>query len=782
MSAEDRHCTLEIDGMHCASCVGRAESALAALAGVRTAQVNLVTGRAVIEVEPERFSPAAACRALEALGFGARVRERDAAAPTALAARSAHSEAELARRRRKLIVALGFSAPLFALSLPHMLGGMAPGLPLSHGQSAWLMFALSLPVIGYSGFAFLRALPRALRRRQADMDTLIGLGVVAAFVYSLEQTIVGGNGLYYETAALIITFVLLGRTLEARARHGTTRALEALAALRPQTARRIEADGSEREIAIEQLRPGDRVRLRPGEQVPLDGRVLEGTLFVDESMLSGEATPRRRTAGAPVTGATMVVNGSAIAEVTRTGADTVLARMMALVEQAQAAKAPIARLADRVAALFVPTVLAIATLTFFGWWWLPAAGSFAYALERAISVLVIACPCALGLATPTAIVVATGTAARHGVLIKGGAVLERAAQIDTICLDKTGTITTGRPEVVEVCPVAPFDADTLLATAAALERGSEHPIGDAIVRAARARSLAVADDVDDFEVRSGAGISGYVGMQRVLIGTRRLLEEHFIETHALTALLAKADAHARTAVAIAIDGEPAGVIHVADAARPDARAAIARLHALGVRLIMLTGDSEAVARAIAREVAIDEVHAALLPEQKLAHIRAVRDAGRRVAMVGDGINDAPALAAADLGVAVHDGTDVAIEAGDVVLLRPGLHGLADTLELCRTSLTTIRQNLFFAFVFNATAIPLAAGALVPWFGLSLDPVLAAAAMALSSVSVVSNSVRLGRRAAALFGREASAPTGDEAKARGEIARRGEAAAGDRHRP
>jgi Cu+-exporting ATPase len=733
--------TLDVEGMHCASCVSRIEGAVGRLPGVDSVSANLITHRVTIVHTPGELERAAVERAIRALGFTP-LPPREAA-PSGEA--TPHSEAaarEVQRRARKLAVALACSTPLAILSMPHMVPGFPSLVP--HAWLPWCMLALSLPVMLYSGLGFLRAAPRALVPGAADMDTLIGLGAGAAFVYSLTETLRGGGGLYYETAALIITFILLGRVLEARAKRGTTRALEALAALRPTTARLVTSSGEERDVPIADVRTGDRVRLRPGDKVPVDGLIREGSAWCDEAMLTGEPDPVRREVGGAVTGGTLVTNGSAVFEVTRTGADTVLARIVRMVEQAQTRKAPIARLADRVSAVFVPAVLAVALLTFCAWLLLPSEPSLARALEAAVAVLVIACPCALGLATPTAIVVGTGLGATRGILIKGGEVLETAGHIDTVCLDKTGTLTVGRPEVVRVHAVAGVSEADLLAGAAAVERMSEHPLGAAIVRAAEARGLRASGDVDDFEATTGGGVSARLDGVKVLIGTLSHLEEHFVETAPLDPLVRAVSEAAHTPVTIAIDGEPAGVLELADPPREDTAAAVARLHAQGVRLVMLTGDTPEVARRIAREVGLDEVHARLLPDAKLQHIRELSSGGHTVAMVGDGINDAPALAQADLGIAVATGTDVAIEAGDVTLLRDGLAGVPDTIALARATLRTIRQNLVLAFAFNTIAIPLAAGALYPLTGWLLNPVIAAAAMALSSVTVVTNSLRLRR--------------------------------------
>ncbi|RME70999.1 MAG: copper-translocating P-type ATPase [Planctomycetota bacterium] len=749
-SPDPERCVLAIEGMHCASCVGKVERALREVPGVQSASVNLVTGEARLAIEPARFDPAAAERAVRAAGFGARCTDRvDAGGERP---ESEAHERTLAVRRRRLVVALVFGLPVFLLSLPHMVPGLPqPAPPPVLGP---LLLVLSLPVLFYSGIDFLRAIPRALRPGRADMDTLVGLGIASAFAYSVAQLLGGGGGLYFESAVLIVLFVLLGRTLEAGARRRATAAIEALAALQPPVARRIEPDGTEREVPVDALRVGDHVRLRPGDKVPVDGVVREGRLWCDESLLTGESAPRRREVGEPVTGGTLVTSGSAVLEVTRTGEDTVLARMIELVRAAQARKAPVARLADRVAAVFVPAVLGVALLTLFAWWVLPAEPSFARALEAAVSVLVIACPCALGLATPTAIVVGTGVAASRGILIKGGEALETAAHCRVVCLDKTGTVTAGRPEVVAIRTLEPFDEPRVLALAAAVERRSEHPLGAAIVAAAEARALAVPEDVDDFESQPGLGVAARVEGEKVLVGSVGLLREHFVDTAALEPLLHELAEQGQSPVAVAIGGEPAAAIGVADPVRPDAAAAIARLHAFGLRVVLLTGDREEVARRVAAQRGIDEVAAQLLPEDKLARIRALREAGARVAMVGDGINDAPALAAADLGIAVASGTEVAMEAGDVTLLREGLAGVPETLAIARATLRTIRENLAFAFVFNVLAIPIAAGALYPWTGWLLRPEIAAAAMAGSSVTVVSNSVRLGRRLRRRLGAQA----------------------------
>jgi Cu+-exporting ATPase len=547
---------------------------------------------------------------------------------------------------------------------------------------------------------------------------------------------------YFEASALLMTFLVLGRWLEARARGGTSEAIRRLVALQPRTAR-LAQPGGERDVPIEEVVPGDLLRVRPGERIAVDGLVVEGVSSVDESMLTGESLPVEKGPGAPVVGGSINRTGTFTFRATRVGRDTVLARIVRLVEDAQGSKAPIQRLADRVASVFVPVVLGIAALTFGAWMLWGPAPAFFHALTNAVGVLVIACPCALGLATPTAVMVATGRGAELGVLIRSAVVLETLHRMETVVLDKTGTLTVGRPAVTEVVPAAGIDPDLVLALAAAVEQGSEHPLGEAIVTAAKARGLAM-PPVREFRAAPGQGVEALVEPGRILLGNRRLMESRGIELGALEEQACWLTQGGKSVVYAVLAGEPLGLIAVADVLRPEAPAAVAALRALGLDVVMLTGDAQSTAQAIARQAGIERVQAEVLPEQKATEIERLQGEGRLVAMVGDGINDAPALAQADVGLAMSSGTDVAIEAADVTLMRDDLRGVVAAVELSRRTMRIVKENLGWAFGYNLVLVPVAAGMLYPIWGIQLSPILAGLAMALSSVSVVANSLRLGR--------------------------------------
>ncbi|MDX1545750.1 MAG: copper-translocating P-type ATPase, partial [Rhodothermales bacterium] len=642
--------------------------------------------------------------------------------------------------RRRFWIAAVLSLPVLVLSMAH--GALDfPGMK-------WVLLALTTPVVvwaGEEGGAW-----RAFRHHAADMNTLVALGVGAAYAYSLVATVAPGlfsaagrtPDLYFEAAAVIVTLILMGRLLEARAKGRTSAAIEKLLDLQAETAR-VERGGAVVEVPVEDVRVGERVVVRPGERVPVDGRVVEGASAVDESMITGEPLPVDKHVGDAVVGGTVNRTGAFVAEVARIGGDTTLQQIVRLVREAQGRKAPIQRLADRVAGIFVPAVLLVAIATFVLWFDFGPEPRLTNALLTFVAVLIIACPCALGLATPTAIMVATGRAASHGILFKGGDAIERIRQVDLVVLDKTGTLTEGRPRLTDVVPLAGWSEDDLLRVAASAEARSEHPIAEAIVRAAEARGLP-ALRVERFTSRTGLGIEARVDGQDVVIGKPAFLAEQGHDPAAWAGTAARLAEEGKTAVLVAVAGRAAGALAVADAVRPTSRDAVAALHRLGMTVAMVTGDAEATARAVAREVGIDRVEAGVLPGDKAEIVRRYQAEGRVVAMVGDGINDAPALAAADVGVAIGTGTDVAIEASDVTLMRDDLGAVADAFRLSRRTLRTIKQNLFFAFVYNVVGIPVAAGLLYPFFGILLSPILASGAMALSSVSVVTNSLRLRR--------------------------------------
>jgi P-type Cu+ transporter len=732
---------LPVKGMHCAACVGKVERALLEVPGVTAASVNLATERATVRVDPDRADVHALRQAVSAAGYV--IPEEIARTPEAADRERAARAAEDRRLRRKVLVGA-------VLSVPVLLGSMHEVFPWAPQwlRSHWVLFAFTTPVQFWVGWQFHAAFVRELRYLSASMNTLVSIGTNAAYFFSVAVTVwpdvflATGAMPYYEASALLMTFLVLGRWLEARARGGTSEAIRRLIALRPKTAR-IVRDGTEQDIAIADVGAGDVLRVRPGERIAVDGEVIEGASAVDESMLTGESLPVEKGPGAPVVGGSMNRTGTFTFRATRVGADTVLAQIIRLVEEAQGSKAPIQRLADRVAAVFVPVVLVIAAVTFGVWWAWGPTPAFFYALTNAVAVLVIACPCAMGLATPTAIMVGTGKGAELGVLIRSAEALELLHKVQTVVFDKTGTLTIGRPVVTDVEPVAGAAADELLAVAAAAEQGSEHPLGEAIVAEAKARGLAL-PPVSEFRAVPGQGVDALAPDGRILLGNRRLMDERGIDVSALEPRARGLAQDGKSSVYVAFGGEALGLVAVADVLKPEAPAAVAALRALGVEVVMLTGDARVTGEAIARQAGIDRVLAEVLPDQKAAEIKGLQAAGRRVAMVGDGINDAPALAQADVGLAMGSGTDVAIEAADVTLMRGDLHGVVTAVALSHRTIRVIKENLGWAFGYNLTLIPVAAGVLYPAWDILLSPILAGAAMALSSVSVVANSLRLKR--------------------------------------
>lgn len=743
---------LTIGGMHCASCVSSVEKALLAVPGVQSAQVNLATERATVAYDAKVVEPIQLDRAVDAAGFRVvgsadadRSLERTAAA---IDTGRKEKDAEYVRLFRRFVVAA-------VLGVLVHLGGHAHALRIvPHTLSdPRVLFLLSAPVQFWCGWPFLRGFFLALRRRSADMNSLIAIGTSAAFLYSTVAAFAPGlfppelkteDGhlpIYFDGATAIIVLILLGRLLEARAKGKTSAAIQRLLALRPREARVRGTAGIWKTVPIEQVEVGQVLLVRPGEKLPVDGEVIEGSSTVDESMLTGEPFPVAKATGSRVFGATMNRTGSFQYRATQVGSETVLAQIVRLVEEAQGSKAPIQRLADRIAAVFVPTVVAIALLAFVLWWWFGSSPIFA--LVTFISVLIIACPCALGLATPTAIMVGTGRGAEAGILIKGGEVLERVHRLSTVVLDKTGTVTEGRPELTTLASAGDWSALEVLRLAASAERRSEHPIAETLVRTAESNGLELSE-ATGFEAHAGHGIVATVDDHALTVGTARFLSSAGIDLSPLRDDLEQIHTDGATPVLVAVDGELAGLFGVADPVASGSLEGIADLKAQGLDVVLLTGDARATAESVARQVGIDRVIAEVLPGEKAAVIESLQREGKVVAMVGDGINDAPSLARADVGIAIGSGTDIAIETADIALVRRDLRLVGSALRLSRSTVRTIRQNLFWAFCFNVVGIPIAAGALYPAFGILLEPAFAAAAMSVSSVAVLTNSLRLRR--------------------------------------
>jgi heavy metal translocating P-type ATPase len=661
---------------------------------------------------------------------------------------------ELADMKRRFWIALALTLPVFALEM----GGHLTGLQhwLGRQTSNVIQLVLATPVVVWAGWPFFERGWASLKTRNLNMFTLIAMGTGVAWVYSVVATFWpglfpasmrdahdGSVAVYFEAAAVITTLVLLGQVLELNARERTSGAIRALLDLSPKTARRIRPDGSDEDVRLEDIAAGDRLRVRPGEHIPADGEILEGRSAIDESLVTGMDSPVTKSAGDAVIGGTTNQSGAFVMRADKVGRDTVLSRIVQMVADAQRSRAPIQRLVDQVSAWFVPAVIGVAILAFAAWSIWGPEPRLAYALIAAVSVLIIACPCALGLATPMSIMVGVGRGARSGVLIKNAEALERMEKVDTLLVDKTGTLTEGKPRVVAVRPAAGFDETGLLRLAASLERGSEHPLATAIVAAAQERGLALAEP-QGFDSPVGKGVVGSVEGHRLAIGNRIIMADAGVDTAPLDAAADDLRRDGATAIYVAVDGKAAGVIAIADPIKPTTPAAIAALRKDGIRIVMLTGDQRTTAEAVAKKLGIDDVEAEVLPEDKSAIVSRFRKAGRVVAMAGDGINDAPALAAADVGIAMGTGTDVAMESAGVTLLKGDLTGIVRAHALSAATMANIRQNLFFAFVYNAAGVPVAAGVLYPVFGLLLSPVIAAAAMSLSSVSVVANALRLNR--------------------------------------
>lgn len=715
--------TFNIVGMHCASCVARNEKSLKKINGVVNASVNFGTHSATVEFDEVLVNERMLHEAIIKNGYKVITEELVGQHKEIV-----KKEMAQAKRRAYLALLLAFPAvilAMFSIDLPFLMFG--------YNASIWVQGILSAIVIVVLGWEFHIGMIKQARMRSANMDTLVSIGILAALFYSIWAMIYG-HELYFETGAVIAALILLGRYFEARSRGQASEAVEKLLQLGAKTARLVEGN-TEREIPVEEVQVGNMLLVKPGEKIPVDGKVIQGSSSVDESMLTGESMPVGKEAGDEVFGATININGALYIQATKVGQDTVLAQIVRMVAEAQVKKAPIQKLADKISGIFVPIVLGIAILTGIGWYL--ATGDIVQSLIPAVAVLVIACPCSLGLATPTAIMVGTGLGAKRGILIKNGEALEKGKKIDVVVFDKTGTLTEGKPKVTDVVSYNSLvNADELLEMAASLEKFSEHPLAQAIVNAAKEKGLSI-QEARNFENLVGRGVKGQLKNDTILLGNARLMREHGISIATCQKQIEALEEEAKTVVALAYGNNVAGVIAIADTLKADTKEAIQRLHSQGIATVMITGDNKKTAEAIAKQVGIEKVFAEVLPGDKAEKVRLLQEDGQKVAFVGDGINDAPALVQADLGVAIGTGTDIAIEAGNIVLVKGNPTKVVEALALSKLTFRTIKQNLFWAFFYNVVALPLAASGL-------LNPMIAAGAMAFSSVSVVSNSLRIKR--------------------------------------
>jgi Cu+-exporting ATPase len=742
--AKSEEVLLPIQGMTCASCVNKVQKALSSVKGVVHADVNFATERASVEYIPEEVTVRDLKKAVREAGYEVlEVREDDMVEKERLA-----REAELSRLKGKFITGAVLLAPILIL----MYGGslLEKWVGLSMGANFFLQFLLATPVQFWAGWQFYVGFWKATKHKTSDMNTLIAVGTSAAYLYSLIVTFVPHRimvkglmmDVYFDTSAAIIVLILLGRFLEARAKGKTSEAIKKLIGLQPKTARVIRYE-NEVDIPVEEVVVGDIVIVRPGEKIPVDGIVKEGYSSVDESMVTGESLPVEKKAGETVIGATINKTGTFKFEATKVGKDTVLSQIVRLVQEAQGSKPPIARMVDVIASYFVPVVIGVAILTFIIWYFFGPHPALTYAFLNFVAVLIIACPCALGLATPTSIMVGTGKGAENGILIRGAEALETAHRLNTIVLDKTGTLTKGEPSVTDIIESGKLGKREILTLAASAEKGSEHPLGEAIVKKAREEDLHLLDPTD-FQAIAGQGIEATVDSKGVLLGNLRLMEEKRISLNGLLNKAEQLSNEGKTSMFVAVEGEAAGIISVADTLKENSKKAVEALHRMGLEVVMLTGDNQRTAKAIAGQIGVDRVLAEVLPEMKAEEVKRLQSEGKKVGMVGDGINDAPALAQADVGIAIGTGTDVAMEASDITLIGGDLRGVVTAIALSKATIRNIKQNLFWAFAYNTILIPVAAGVLFPFFGILLNPIFAAGAMAISSVTVVSNALRLRR--------------------------------------
>ncbi|MBN2201180.1 copper-translocating P-type ATPase [bacterium] len=736
--------TFGIEGLHCAACVRRVEQALKAVPGVTGASVNLAVEEAVVSADPGQVQTAALEKAVAASGpYRLILPDPSLSAESANEASETRKQGEIRVLKRRTAAGAVLSILIMALSMGHSWPLLNRIPHAAAGPAAW---ALTTVLLAWVGSGFFRDAWSAARRRTSDMNTLVAVGTGSAYVYSTLALVfpgwfASGDGLpplYFETAAMIITFVLLGRTLETAARRRTSEAMTGLIRLQPPMAR-VSRNGLETDIPADRVRIGDVVMVRPGERVPVDGRILDGRSSIDESLMTGESLPVAKKAGDPVTGGTLNGAGGFRMTATAVGRDTVLGRMIRMVREAQASKPSVQRLADRVASVFVPAVMATAAVTLAAW--LAAGRPFSDGLTAFISVLIIACPCAMGIATPAAVTVASGAAARRGILIRNAEILETAGQTNVVVFDKTGTVTEGRPKVTAVFAAAGWSETEVLETSASAESRSEHPLAAAVLEEAKIRGIRPSP-AESFETLPGLGASAMIGGRKILIGSPRLLQDAGVNPDPLVEYTDAWTGSGMTVMALAVDGRAAGAIAVSDPVKPDAAASAAALAADGIRTVLISGDNRRTTETVGRAIGVDEILAEILPGQKAEEVKRLQDGGATVVMVGDGINDAPALATADVGMAMGSGTDAAADAADVTLIAGGLSAVHRTIRLSARTRRIIRQNLFWAFAYNTVGIPVAAGLLVPVFGIQMNPALAALAMSLSSVSVVLNSLRL----------------------------------------